>query len=772
MTLSYITTHNKIIKNIIINEPTKEEFVLTSYNDISVLVYTKNNYYNATKVCKETDKNIYHLYKNKSWETYVLKVSSLLGIPSSDLILELDKNYNNKVSGTYIHPKLMNYVCQWCNIDYSIKVDNLMNMINEELHLRNITLNERLQEEEMLIEQLKNRIENENLPKSITTGTIRITHLSKNKYKIYASDIILFSNNNDYVINITNAKKTWSLTKKLLNIHDYEFVEKIIGLKEIYNIYDIEKFKKLIIDVKYNKIIIESHFNIDDKITELLLLFKSFSHKRKQLIIGKIFEYYVIKQLNLIPWSQIPLDLMNKLNCSRNDTGIDAIDINNKKFIQCKYYNKNITFDDINSFLLQVKYHRYILPEFKTCLVVQTNSIIDDEIKDFIDEIIYIDFDIQKLFDLYNIEYNVDFDNINSNNNSEINNSSKIQKYIFDNINLNNQELLENIQTYIKPTYTKEELYSDKLFIRKRISNINQRKTYESIRKYIENNMNKTKDENMKYINNNICIDFKLSSDSYSDIFKSICDKKGIDTPYKEKLNTIHEIDNIIIENWDMDNKDILNILLEKYPDNNYYNSFVSDRRKVIKRKNPNMRKHTESLILNVESQYKFMLDNWDKSNEFLRDNLNISSKDVVRKRKKLKLMHPELIEQTYKQSTIDKRNEIIRKFIIDNYQNILMKDMVEPLNKILTENNLELTSQTKLKSLFSRYKKTQLIDPNKMFKSLDTKRNEMINDYIKNTEKDREIMFNELNKILIENNFEQYNRKNFNDKYLKLKKV
>lgn len=261
--------------------------------------------------------------------------------------------------------------------------------------------------------------------------------------------------------------------KKLLDIHDYEFVEKIIGLKEIYNIYDIEKFKKLIIDIKYNKIIIESHFNIDDKITELLLSFKSFSHKRKQLIIGKIFEYYVIKQLNLIPWSQIPLDLMNKLNCSRNDTGIDAIDINNKKFIQCKYYNKNITFDDINSFLLQVKYYRYIIPEFKTCLIVQTNSIIDDEIKDFIDEIIYIDIDIQKLFELYNIEYNVDFDIINSNNNSEINNSSKIQKYIFDNINLSNQELLENIQTYIKPTYTKEELYSDKLFIRKRISNIN-----------------------------------------------------------------------------------------------------------------------------------------------------------------------------------------------------------------------------------------------------------------------------------------------------------
>lgn len=262
-----------------------------------------------------------------------------------------------------------------------------MNIINEELHLRNITLNERLQEEEMLIEQLKNRIEDENLSKSITTGTIRITHLSKNKYKIYASDTILFSNNNDYVINITNAKKTWSLTKKLLDIHDYEFVEKIIGLKEIYNIYDIEKFKKLIIDVKYNKILIESYFNIDDKITELLLSFKSFSHKRKQLIIGKIFEYYVIKQLNLIP-----LDLMNKLNCSRNDTGIDAIDINNKKFIQCKYYNKNITFDDINSFLLQVNYYRYIIPEFKTCLVVQTNSIIDDEIKDFIDEIIYIDF--------------------------------------------------------------------------------------------------------------------------------------------------------------------------------------------------------------------------------------------------------------------------------------------------------------------------------------------------------------------------------------------
>ena len=38
--------------------------------------------------------------------------------------------------GTYVHPLLVNYVCQWANKAYAVKVSIMMNLINEEAKLK------------------------------------------------------------------------------------------------------------------------------------------------------------------------------------------------------------------------------------------------------------------------------------------------------------------------------------------------------------------------------------------------------------------------------------------------------------------------------------------------------------------------------------------------------------------------------------------------------------------------------------------------------------
>ena len=53
---------------------------------------------------------------------------------------------SNSLRGTYAHPLLVNYVCEWCSLEYAYKVAKIMNTINDELYLRNINLQTKIDE--------------------------------------------------------------------------------------------------------------------------------------------------------------------------------------------------------------------------------------------------------------------------------------------------------------------------------------------------------------------------------------------------------------------------------------------------------------------------------------------------------------------------------------------------------------------------------------------------------------------------------------------------
>lgn len=161
-----------------------ETFIETTYNDISVIV-DSNGYYRGSKICADNNKEFREWLEIKSSKTLLSEYSSTLNLtiierdyskiidpensPSrhkTGTVLgsgEPNNENNNHITktlpliymrpntfqnyrGYYIHPDLVNALCMWCDIKYWIKVNRVMNLINEEIRLKNITLNDKISE--------------------------------------------------------------------------------------------------------------------------------------------------------------------------------------------------------------------------------------------------------------------------------------------------------------------------------------------------------------------------------------------------------------------------------------------------------------------------------------------------------------------------------------------------------------------------------------------------------------------------------------------------
>ena len=109
------------------------EYIVSTYNGFEVIVRKSDNYFNASKLIKKinelehTNKKLKHLLQNKTFKDLVKEIS-VDGIRTVDAQLDLP----NDLSGTYMNKLLINYVCMWCSIKYLIKVNKIMDSINEQ----------------------------------------------------------------------------------------------------------------------------------------------------------------------------------------------------------------------------------------------------------------------------------------------------------------------------------------------------------------------------------------------------------------------------------------------------------------------------------------------------------------------------------------------------------------------------------------------------------------------------------------------------------------
>jgi hypothetical protein len=109
----------------------KESFTRGTYNGISIIVRDKDNYINATAMCNQFGRRFRKIFENHAWQEYVeeFKKEYEVALNGTTYQYILRKGYNSDTQGTYIHPRLVNYVSIWASPKYAIKAGKIMDSV-------------------------------------------------------------------------------------------------------------------------------------------------------------------------------------------------------------------------------------------------------------------------------------------------------------------------------------------------------------------------------------------------------------------------------------------------------------------------------------------------------------------------------------------------------------------------------------------------------------------------------------------------------------------
>lgn len=109
------------------------DYIVSSYNGFEIIVRKSDNYFNASKLInninklEHTNKKIFHLLENRTFKDLAKEISTDNKNP-----IDIQNKLPNDLSGTYMNKLLINYVCMWCSTKYLIKVNKIMDSINEQ----------------------------------------------------------------------------------------------------------------------------------------------------------------------------------------------------------------------------------------------------------------------------------------------------------------------------------------------------------------------------------------------------------------------------------------------------------------------------------------------------------------------------------------------------------------------------------------------------------------------------------------------------------------
>ena len=168
-----------------------EKFFKTTYNGISV-IRDSNGYYQASKICRDNDKDFYEWKRNERTNRLIQIYSNTLRITdksgtensrfrNTELFYKKTGEFH-EFQGYYIHRKLVNDLCMWCNLEYAVKVNEIMDLIDEELNIRNLNLETKIKEMEENLNKLK--IENDELRMEIKNKSVK-TKIDTRTLRIY-----------------------------------------------------------------------------------------------------------------------------------------------------------------------------------------------------------------------------------------------------------------------------------------------------------------------------------------------------------------------------------------------------------------------------------------------------------------------------------------------------------------------------------------------------------------------------------------------------------
>ena len=235
-----------------------ETFTQGVYNGFKIIIRNSDGYINASNVVKQindkenTAKQIKTLFKSVQYQDFENRLRNILqgkilpGKPEARIPKE-SKNlkYNlNEVSkhlrGSYVHPKLINFVCFWCSPSYALFVSEIMDLINEQ---NTTELNKRIKDLQDKNNELKTQIvqdigdQRENSKyifiDKVDETTFKIVYDQKKKNKQHYKTFEVLASAN--VAKNTELKKLYTdKHKRTFNLSNLEQVIKIISANQTH----------------------------------------------------------------------------------------------------------------------------------------------------------------------------------------------------------------------------------------------------------------------------------------------------------------------------------------------------------------------------------------------------------------------------------------------------------------------------------------------------------------------------------------------------------
>lgn len=114
-----------------------ETFTCGTYNGISVIIRDKDGFINATDMCKyQFDKKFEKIYENYSWQQYLKQFKAKYYANQDKEPLYRLKHHEDEVRGTYVDPRLINYIAIWASPNYASYVCETFDTFNYIIHER------------------------------------------------------------------------------------------------------------------------------------------------------------------------------------------------------------------------------------------------------------------------------------------------------------------------------------------------------------------------------------------------------------------------------------------------------------------------------------------------------------------------------------------------------------------------------------------------------------------------------------------------------------
>jgi hypothetical protein len=94
-----------------------------SYNGQNIEQRDLDGYVNGTQMCQANGKKVNDWMRGQDAKRYIDAISSVTGIPASQLVVSMKGNSSNFEQGTWVHPKLAIKLARWISVEFELWCD-------------------------------------------------------------------------------------------------------------------------------------------------------------------------------------------------------------------------------------------------------------------------------------------------------------------------------------------------------------------------------------------------------------------------------------------------------------------------------------------------------------------------------------------------------------------------------------------------------------------------------------------------------------------------